>query len=58
MRYGTGIRTPMAVFWLALTVFVNLTSIVWPGSIAVDKVAGVDQDVALFAPGGFGAAVL
>ncbi len=48
----------MAVFWLALSVFVNLTSIVWPGSIAVDKVAGVDQDVALFAPGGFGAAVL
>lgn len=52
-RYGTRIRTLMAVFWLALYVFVNLTSIVWLGSIAVSKVAGIDQDVALFALGGF-----
>jgi SSS family solute:Na+ symporter len=52
-RYGPGIRTLMAVFWLALYVFVNLTSIVWLGSIAVNKVAGVDQDLALFALGGF-----
>lgn len=52
-RYGTNIRTLMAIFWLALYIFVNLTSIVWLGSIAVNKVAGVDQDVALFALGGF-----
>ncbi|MCG2840117.1 sodium/sugar symporter [Sandaracinobacter sp. RS1-74] len=52
-RYGTSIRTIMAVFWLILYVFVNLTSIVWLGSIAVNKVAGVDQDIALFALGGF-----
>lgn len=52
-RYGTRIRTPMAIFWLALYIFVNLTSIVWLGSIAVNKVAGVNQDVALFALGGF-----
>lgn len=52
-RYGTRIRTLMAVFWLALYIFVNLTSIVWLGSIAVNKVAGIDQDVALFALGGF-----
>ena len=43
----------MAIFWLALYIFVNLTSIVWLGSIAVNKVAGVNQDVALFALGGF-----
>lgn len=52
-RYGPNIRTLMAIFWLALYVFVNLTSIVWLGSIAVNKVAGVDQDVALFALGSF-----
>lgn len=52
-RYGTRIRTLMAVFWLALYVFVNLTAIVWLGSIAVNKVAGVDQDIALFALGSF-----
>ncbi len=43
----------MAMFWLALYIFVNLTSIVWLGSIAVNKVAGVDQDVALIALGAF-----
>lgn len=52
-RYGPTIRTIMAIFWLALYIFVNLTAIVWLGSIAVNKVAGVDQDVALFALGGF-----
>jgi SSS family solute:Na+ symporter len=43
----------MAVFWLALYVFVNLTSIIWLGSIAVNKVAGVNQDAALIALGAF-----
>ena len=52
-RYGTTIRTIMAVFWLALYVFVNLTSIIWLGSIAVNKVAGVNQDIALIALGAF-----
>jgi len=52
-RYGPTIRTLMAIFWLALYIFVNLTSIIWLGSIAVNKVAGVEQDVALFALGGF-----
>src|SRR5260370_41728494 len=28
-RYGGLIRTLMAIFWLALYVFVNLTSIIW-----------------------------
>jgi SSS family solute:Na+ symporter len=52
-RYGPGIRTLMAVFWLALYVFVNLTSIIWLGSIAVAKVAGVNQDLALAGLGVF-----
>ncbi len=52
-RYGPRIRTLMAIFWLALYIFVNLTSIIWLGSIAVTKVAGVDQMVALVALGGF-----
>ena len=33
-RYGTGVRTVMAIFWLALYVFVNLT---------LDPVARVDR---------------
>jgi SSS family solute:Na+ symporter len=52
-RYGKSIRTIMALFWLALYVFVNLTSIIWLGSIAVTKVAGVDQTIALIALGTF-----
>src|SRR5579884_2040387 len=52
-RYGARLRTLMAVFWLALYVFVNLTSILWLGSIAVNRVAGVDQDLALVALGLF-----
>lgn len=52
-RYGKNIRTLMALFWLALYVFVNLTSIIWLGSIAVTKVAGIDQMLALVLLGAF-----
>jgi SSS family solute:Na+ symporter len=52
-RFGPTIRTVMAVFWLVLYVFVNLTSILWLGSIAVNQVAGVDQQVALAGLGVF-----
>jgi SSS family solute:Na+ symporter len=52
-RYGKVLPVIMAVFWLALYVFVNLTSIIWLGSIAVNKVAGVNQDVALIGLGVF-----
>src|SRR5262249_14471189 len=43
----------MAIFWLVLYVFVNLTSIIWLGSIAVNRVAGIDQNYALVALGTF-----
>lgn len=46
-RYGTRIRTVMAVFWLILYVFVNITSILWLGAIAVTQVTGMDQMLAL-----------
>jgi len=52
-RYGNRIRTLMAVFWLGLYVFVNLTSILWLGSIAIAGVAGLNQDVALVLLGAF-----
>ena len=52
-RYGPNLRTLMAIFWLALYVFVNLTSIIWLGSIAVNAVAGVNQDVAIVGLGLF-----
>lgn len=46
-RYGPNIRTLMAVFWLALYIFVNLTSVLWLGSLAVATVTGMDQNIAL-----------
>ncbi|HEX7915990.1 sodium/sugar symporter [Rudaea sp.] len=52
-RYGSRIRTVMAVFWLILYVFVNLTSILWLGSIAVSQVTGIDQFAALVLLGVF-----
>ncbi|HEY0044126.1 MAG TPA: sodium/sugar symporter [Allosphingosinicella sp.] len=52
-RFGSNIRTLMAVFWLALYIFVNLTSILWLGSIAVNRVAGVNQDLAIVGLGAF-----
>jgi len=52
-RYGKVLPVIMAVFWLGLYVFVNLTSIIWLGSIAVNKVAGVNQDAALVGLGLF-----
>ncbi|MEZ5679838.1 MAG: sodium/sugar symporter [Erythrobacter sp.] len=52
-RFGPNIRTIMALFWLTLYIFVNLTSILWLGSLAVHTVAGVDQTTALIALGGF-----
>jgi solute:Na+ symporter, SSS family len=48
-RYSPGVRTVMAIFWLVLYIFVNLTSILWLGSLAVNAIAGVDLQVAITA---------
>ncbi len=52
-RYGRSVRTLMALFWLGLYIFVNLTSILWLGSIAVHTVTGIDQMTALIIIGVF-----
>ena len=46
-RFGGRIRTLMAVFWVGLYVFVNLTSVLWLGSLAIAYVAGIDQTWAM-----------
>jgi SSS family solute:Na+ symporter len=48
-RYSPAVRNVMAVFWLALYIFVNLTSILWLGALAVNAIAGVDLQVAIVA---------
>ncbi|MEX1146943.1 MAG: sodium/sugar symporter [Sphingomonadales bacterium] len=41
-RYDHSVRLVMAVFWLGVYVFVNLTSILWLGALAINSIAGVD----------------
>ena len=52
-RYGPSVRTVMAVFWLGVYVFVNLTSILWLGSLAASAVTGLEQTHALLAIAAF-----
>jgi len=40
-RYNDTVATIMAVFWLLLYVFVNLTSILYLGALAVESISGV-----------------
>lgn len=40
-RYNNTVATIMAVFWLLLYVFVNLTSILYLGALAIESISGV-----------------
>ncbi|UUA74500.1 sodium/sugar symporter [Cellvibrio sp. QJXJ] len=42
-RYDGRVRTIMAIFWLALYTFVNLTSVLYLGSLAISQFIGVDM---------------
>jgi SSS family solute:Na+ symporter len=55
-RYSPAVRTTMAIFWLALYVLVNLTSILWLGATAVSTVTGMDIQYAIIALGVFAGA--
>jgi SSS family solute:Na+ symporter len=55
-RYSPSVRTVMAIFWLGVYVFVNLTAILWLGATAVHTVTGIDVQIALVALGLFAGA--
>ncbi|MBW2540578.1 MAG: sodium/sugar symporter [Deltaproteobacteria bacterium] len=55
-RYDSRVRTVMATFWLGVYVFVNLTSILWLGALAINTVTGLDITYALCLLGAFSAA--
>lgn len=55
-RYSSTVRTVMAVFWLGVYVFVNLTAILWLGATAVHTVTGLDLGWALVLLGVFSGA--
>jgi SSS family solute:Na+ symporter len=52
-RYDARVKTVMALFWLGVYTFVNLTSVLWLGALAMTTVASLDQTVALMLLGGF-----
>ena len=55
-RYNHSVRTVMAVFWLGVYIFVNLTAILWLGATAVHTVTGIDVQTAVIAIGVFAGA--
>ncbi len=40
-RYNTSLKTILAIFWIALFIVVNLTSVLYLGAIALDTILGV-----------------
>jgi len=41
-RFDHRVKTTLALFWLLVYVFVNLTAVLWLGGLAIETVAGVD----------------
>jgi SSS family solute:Na+ symporter len=52
-RYNSTVAMIMALFWLALYIVVNLTSILYLGAIAVSSIAGLNLDFCLYALAAF-----
>ena len=40
-RYSTNLKTILAVFWIALYVFVNLTTVLYLGALALETIMGI-----------------
>ena len=47
-RYGHQVRTIMAVFWLLVYIFVNLTSVLYLGALSMETIMGIPFSYALF----------
>lgn len=43
-RFNTNLKTILAIFWIALYIFVNLTSVLFLGAKALDTVVGVGDE--------------
>lgn len=41
-RYNHDVRLVLAIFWIGVYIFVNLTSVLWLGALAINTVADVD----------------
>ena len=55
-RFSTNLKTILAVFWIALYVFVNLASVLYLGGLAIETILGVDMIYAVIGLALFAAA--
>lgn len=55
-RYSTQLKTILAVFWIALYVFVNLTSVLYLGGLAIETIMGFPMEYAIICLALFAAA--
>lgn len=46
-RYSDSVSTVMAVFWLLVYVFVNLTSIIYLGALAISSISGISFEACI-----------
>ena len=47
-RYDSRVRTSLAIFWLTLYIFVNLTSVLYLGGLALKTVFGIPLEYAIY----------
>ncbi len=55
-RYSTNLKTILAVFWIALYIFVNLASVLYLGALALETILGVPLIYGVFGLALFAAA--
>ncbi|MDP5158201.1 MAG: sodium/sugar symporter [Flaviramulus sp.] len=55
-RFSTNLKTILAVFWIALYVFVNLASVLYLGGLAIETIMGIDMIYAVIGLALFAAA--
>jgi len=55
-RFSTNLKTILAVFWIALYVFVNLTTVLYLGGLAIQTILGVNMMYAIIGLALFSAA--
>lgn len=55
-RFSTNLKTILAIFWICLYVFVNLTSVLYLGGLALETILGVEMAYAVIGLAFFAAA--
>ncbi|SFZ92369.1 solute:Na+ symporter, SSS family [Flaviramulus basaltis] len=55
-RFSTNLKTILAIFWIALYVFVNLASVLYLGGLAIETIMGIDMIYAIIGLALFAAA--